>query len=281
MENPKYKKDSIKGLKSLEDTYIMLPTSAISDYLYSVLEGYDNIIKPYMIILKRGNECTSKVGLSLNGKILTKPEFDIVLGLKENRVFINDHNIIVLGKTISYDKERDTTKYAYYSYSLCFGKLKGPFDDFILSLERQIITLKKGDSWGVMDCYGTIIIPFGKYTWIDGFYCGYVRARHGKITNGQKDNDANWCLIDYCGKEIYSNCYDIYFDKVRKVVKIKQEFNGQETQFKLESGFNYVKRIESPTPDYDPYEGYDYNAAAREQIADAFDGDVDAYWNID
>ena len=222
-------------------------------------------------MVKTGNLYAPKIGLYFKGKFLTEPIFDIVLGIKENKYSIrNAYNIIILGKIKSYDVDASCAQYDYYAFSAINDIFAGPFEDFSLSSEGHLITIKKSNLYGVMNCYGLITIPFGKYSWIDSFHGGYVRARFGKITNGQVDNDANWCLLNYYGEEVYSNCYDIYFDKAQNIVNIQQKKNGAYIKVRLYEKFDYIKITDTPTSDWG-LTASEYNRAAREQIADAYE----------
>lgn len=183
----------------------------------------------------------------------------------------------------------------------------------------KVIKLKGGKQ-GVMKL-GDFVVPFGKYGWIDGFEKGYARVRTaGKTTNtkhivgivdletgtcieGQENIDnavkrdfiehpesyEKWGIIDENGKEVLPVEYDSvwkFLGKGRNSTKIIK--NGIEQEFYFDSG-----KIDSPCysshkVDYGRYFG-EYAGSYAQDVAgysddvinDAFDGDPDAYWNID
>lgn len=285
---PKNERRSIKDLQTIPDSYIVLPTTAIHEHVYHLLENdYDGLVKPFLIKKKEGNTHSLKFGLYKDGKILMEPAFDIIIGIHQNRYmpsFHNIYNIIILGKIKSFNPDTEMIGYSYYAFNLHSNIFAGPFDDFILSTDRQFVTVKKDNLYGVFNCYGYMTIPFGKYNWIDGFHGGYVRARHGRVTNGRISNDANWDLIDYHGEIVCSNCYNIwnFYDKEVTHINIQQDKCSESlNKVKLYEKFDYIKMTSSPKPEYDPSGYYDYNKAAREQISDAYEGDSDMYWNTD
>ena len=284
---PKSERKSIDELKLMQDSFIVLPVSTIHEHMYSQMKfDHDSPVKPFMVTVKEGNEKKKKIGLFREGKILMKPTFDIVLGISVNKYMPyshNNYNIIVLGKIKSFNPETEKVSYSFYAFNLSGYIFAGPFDDFTLSTERHFITIKKDNSYAVINCYGYTIIPFGKYSWIDGFHGGYVRARQGHITNGQRENDANWSLIDYHGEVVYKDCYNIwnFYGQDDSYIKIQEKKDGDiENKIKLIKRFDY-KDITSPRkPDRNP-DYFDYNKAAREQISDAYEGDPDMRWNTD
>lgn len=284
---PKNERKSIKDLQTIPDSFIVLPTTTINEHVYHLLENdFDGLVKPFLMNITEGNTHSLKFGLYKDGKILMEPTFDIVLGIHQNRHMYshNLYNIIILGKIRSFNPETERIEYSYYAFNLHSNIFAGPFDDFILSTDRQFVTVKKDSLYGVFNCYGLMTIPFGKYNWIDGFHGGYVRARHGRVTNGQICNDANWDLIDYRGKIVYENCYNIwnFYDENVSLVNIQEKKENQSIKtVRLYEKFDFIKMTTQPKPTYDPSGYYDYNKAAREQISDAYEGDSDMHWNTD
>lgn len=55
---------------------------------------------------------------------------------------------------------------------------------------------------------GLTIVPYGKYSWIDGFDMGLARVEIATMTNGRKDTDAKWGLINEKGIEVVPVEYD-------------------------------------------------------------------------
>lgn len=87
-------------------------------------------------------------------------------------------------------------------------------------------SLKRGHS--VVDNKGKVIVPFGTYSYIDGFDNGFARIKTGKTTNGLKDSDSKWGIIDETGveqlKHEYSNILNFY-DKDQQSTIVESDDN--------------------------------------------------------
>ena len=81
----------------------------------------------------------------------------------------------------------------------------------------------KNLGYAVLNTDGTEVVPFGKYSWIDGFDKGLAMARIGNVTNGQDESGNKWGLIDENGKEVlpleYDNIWNFY-GKQRVTTKV-------------------------------------------------------------
>lgn len=88
---------------------------------------------------------------------------------------------------------------------------------------KVIVAQKANYDWGVLDIEGNEIVPFGKYSWIDGFDQGLARVRSGRVAicQGLKDinnikvdkvmhpgQDAKWGIINEEGEEVLAVEYD-------------------------------------------------------------------------
>ena len=200
-------------------------------------------------------------------------------------------------------------KFIYYLFQSGSGvfskKLQRHYDggvgeycitDFALSDDRKAVSIMTSDGeWGAINWKQDIIVPQGKYRWVDLFKGGLARVKGGKETNGNRFADTQWGLVDIEGNEIippiYSNM-QLMDDKVyleqgskKSIILLKDlEYETYESVKEKEQ-----KAIKEKTkrdqlynkPAYDPYGKYDYNKAAREQISDAYDGESDARWNTD
>lgn len=138
-----------------------------------------------------------------------------------------------------------------------------------------------------------IIVPQGKYRWVDFFKEGLARVKGGKETNGNRFADTQWGLVDIEGNEIippiYSNM-QLMDDKVyleqgskKSIILLKDlEYETYESVKERELRKKAIRRDNLYNkPAYDTYDKYDYNKTAREQIPDAYDGESDALWNTD
>ena len=181
--------------------------------------------------------------------------------------------------------------------------------------------------WGVLNNDGIVIVPFGKYGWIDTFDNGLCRVRsHGQIRNYQNvlavvqdsnhvvtdkqeinkiyDDDfkrhperyAKWGIINDRGEEVLPVEYDeiwAFAGKNRNSTKVVK--NGQTADFffhELNPLLLPPKKRHYSRGNYSHYESRHYEEYAGsyaqdvmgysdEDINDAFEGDSDAYWNID
>jgi hypothetical protein len=168
--------------------------------------------------------------------------------------------------------------------------------DFALSDDRKAVSVMTSDGeWGAINWKQDIIVPQGKYRWVDFYKGGLARVKGGNETNGNRFADTQWGLVDIEGNEIvppiYSNMQlmddKVYLEQGSKqsIILLKDlEYETYESVKEKEQ-----KAIKEKTkrdqlynkPAYDPYGKYDYNKAAREQISDAYDGESDARWNTD
>ena len=189
--------------------------------------------------------------------------------------------------------------------------------------------------WGVVDLNDNIIVPFGKYAWIDGFNQGLARVRTAGQTispkqvlmniddtlsdeNGEvnatitrdalvqylnkrrkkfPEQFAKWGIINEAGEEVLPVENDEvwnFFGKGRWSTKVKKDDKEWEVYFcDLNPELPDHRRTMSVDDNYDScdyeehYEEFagtyaqDYAGFSDEDISDIFDGDLDAYWNID
>lgn len=143
---------------------------------------------------------------------------------------------------------------------------------------------KYREGYGVIDHSHNVIVPFGKYTWIDGFTNGFTRVKKGD----------KWGIIDIKGREVVSVKYDKiwnFYNKRNlthtKIFCVDEEpdddIDGEVYIFYFESrklklysyfisGEYYCTDWEKET--YPTFDGYG-------DIMDALDGCEEAWSNID
>ena len=154
----------------------------------------------------------------------------------------------------------------------------------------------KNLGYAVLNTDGTEVVPYGKYSWIDGFDKGLARARIGNVTNGQDESGNKWGLIDENGKEVlpleYDNIWNFYGKQrvTTKVIKsnvaqnvVLSEILGKDEVLEYDCSSNNHNDDDYGTS-YGEYAGFyaqDVEGYSDDVIDDAFDGDPDAYWNID
>lgn len=241
-------------------------------------------------------------------QVVIPPTFDIVLD-----DFYNERSLVRVGMHKAMAYERKTTSPST-SIVPTFGLLKAD-GNYLVPIEYQGISkpifsncytlrsLTKG--YSVIDFQGNEIVPFGKYNYIDGFDTGLARVKVGTATNGLADIGPLWGIIDEGGNEnlkpIYANIWNFY-DKNRMFTKVIQT-DGKEFEFHFRdrtlkySGFqrnkdkefvqgmrNYQSLKDYRESTYEDFNGsyaQDVMGYSDQDIYDAFEGDSDAYWNID
>lgn len=169
---------------------------------------------------------------------------------------------------------------------------------FISKNSRNILLTiqNKNGKYGVINIYGEEIIPFGKYDKIEGFDRGVARVQIGKRSRNIKDNGNKYGIVNEFGEEVlpieHDNIWSFYGKKVdrivvedsncRKYIPFKSLVSETVNSTSVIDSYEYYNEEEQQT--YNEYCGsyaQDYMGYSDEDINDAFDGDPDAYWNID
>lgn len=164
----------------------------------------------------------------------------------------------------------------------------------------NIVVIQHPDyKWGIEDTAGNVIVPFGKYDWIDGFDQGLARVKIGKRTNGIKNNGNKWGIINENGEEVLPVEYDDiwnFLGKNRFSTRVIKEGKASNIYFHDLNPALPVRKIQFQNI-RNKYENFSDNAShygdfagtyaqdvagySDDTIYDAFEGDPDAYWNID
>lgn len=162
-------------------------------------------------------------------------------------------------------------------------------------------TYSQGKGYGVMDAVGNIIVPFGKYAWIDKYDHGLARFRISETVDPESGwgIETYWGILNEKGEEVLPPIYDEIWNFYGK--------NRTSTKVKKDGVYSYVffhdlnPNLPAPTPispygtsddyyadnngrHYEEFAGsyaQDIMGFSDEDIYDAFEGDPDAYWNID
>ncbi len=157
--------------------------------------------------------------------------------------------------------------------------------------------------WGVVNDAGDEIVPFGKYDWIDDFDKGLARVKIGKAPN-RVVNSNKWGIINEKGEEVLPVKYDNIWNFAGKDrYSTRAEINGKYHMVSFYdlnpelNGNGKGNRSTSDYKDYNSYNDYDdygchygeYAGTYAQDVAgysddiinDVFEGDPDAYWNID
>ena len=161
------------------------------------------------------------------------------------------------------------------------------------------VVLNDNNQYGVTDNDGNIIVPFGKYGWISGFDNGLARVHstHVIIENPK------WGIIDMGGNEVLPLLYDNIWNFLGKNrMSTKVILAGNEFWFHFKNkellsynpdrvnlhNYNYGRDENDYEESYGNHYGEFAGSYAQnvmgysdDVIYDAFEGDPDAYWNID
>ena len=282
----KQKQTNMKKLEIHEYTKVLVPANR-----------YDfNNDKRLLIPFTSGE----KIGFAnCNQEIVVQPKYTMYYG-----DCYSENDFIKVGVPYNYGFSRANGNVSAYSKSL-YGLInhKG---EVILEPENHSLLISKNSrnilltiqnknrEYGVINIYGEEIIPFGKYDYIDVFDRGYARVKIGKASSNIKDNCNKWGIIDEDGEEILPVKYDKVWNFVGKEYDsvIVEKGQSQELIY-INFGSNSQTDCldykndcfdDEETHHYGEYAGsyaQDVMGFSDETIGDAFDGDPDAYWNID
>ena len=166
---------------------------------------------------------------------------------------------------------------------------------------NNVMVIQRSDyKWGVTDLDGNIIVHSGKYDSIDGFDQGLAGVKIGRAPSNQVDNDNKWGIINERGEEVLPVEYDEiwkFLGKNRYSTKVVKDGVKKNVYFHNLNPNLPVRGMVLHTTSHDEYDDYDdygthYGEFAGsyaqdvmgysdDVINDAFEGDPDAYWNID
>ena len=180
-------------------------------------------------------------------------------------------------------------------------------------MSGTVSVVVENGKYGVVSSEGIIIVAFGKYDWIETFDNGLARVRTEGLepmTVAVIDSDgihmteeylkahpeerSKWGIINEAGEEVLKPVYDSvwkFLGKNRWSTTVEKD--GRKSQFDLWSlpGSRhrrppYYNRstYSNHKSHYGEYAGtyaQDVAGLSDETISDAFEGDPDAYWNID
>lgn len=276
-------------------------------------EGYDfSADKRLLIPFTSGD----KIGfVNRSGEIVVKPQFTMYYG-----ECYSEEDIVRVSVTESYGYPRSGGKVSTYQRPL-FGLINYKGEILLDTIYQAIVpaignknlfTVNKGYKYGVITAYGEEIIPFGTYDWIDGFDRGLARVKTGKTSSNLANNNNKWGLVNeqgdvvlpveykaiwnFYGKSQYSSIIVAKEDGMNKVLKDFLVTNGKIANMKTEEINEYNHCSHQYNDDdyssddvyrcehYEEFAGtyaQDVAGYSDEDIYDAFDGDPEAYWNID
>ena len=200
-----------------------------------------------------------KIGfVDKNGIIIVEPQYDMYYGdcySKEDKIRVAVEDI--------YGFIRSGGNVACYRrllYGLINSKgeviLEPSFRHLIPAIgNKELYTVQNTESqYGVLRIDGSVVVPFGKYNWIDGFDKGLARVKTGGVINGI--NKSKWGLIDEKGEVVLPVEYDAiwtFYGKERNSTNVVKGGFSQNMDFSSILGRDkaYEKKSDSYKSEYE------------------------------
>lgn len=201
--------------------------------------------------------------------------------------FYNQNDLVIVG-VIKQGQERIHDDMAYGVIDYCGNFILNlDYRSILFSDDHQYITAQRYGTFApvVYSRKGDIVIAEKEYDWMDGFWKGFARVQHnGKY--GVIDTHNQIVLpIEY--DKIW-NFYGKQYDSivvVRNGVSTKVSFSSLKPRCNFSQSPTYICDDEDDYgTHYGEYEGsyaQDVMGYSDDVINDVFEGDPDAYWNID
>lgn len=168
----------------------------------------------------------------------------------------------------------------------------------LIADNNERVTVNHNNKYAVFDINGNEIVPFGKYNSIDGFEKGLARVSVVQYTNGLAEANCKWGIINENGDEVLPVEYDDiwkFYGKQRRSTRVIKAGVAKEVYFldlSMSLSAQSYNEEKADALDLDDDYGSHYGEFAGsyaqdvmgysdDVINDAFEGDPDAYWNID
>ncbi|MBD5312913.1 MAG: WG repeat-containing protein [Bacteroides sp.] len=157
----------------------------------------------------------------------------------------------------------------------------------VYEFNNVVVIERKDGKWGVMSNKGDKIVPFGKYDLIEPFFMGLARVKIGDVAVGKSENFGKyrWGIINLYGEEVIPVEYtELWQFHIKEKTRIRIAKNADYQWLDLYDIAPYPYNIKTDADGC--IIDAEYYAQLREDyrtddISDAFDGDPEAYWNID
>lgn len=138
----------------------------------------------------------------LSGKILLPAQYDIIYETRPN----NPLYLIVNKYIVRFNNKEYTREHVGLVNAKGDVLISPKYYSIDLSDDNCFATVRNDDlKYGVIDTQERIIIPFGKYKYIDSFYHGLSRVSRQIVDNVITDL---WGIIDTHGEEVLPLNYD-------------------------------------------------------------------------
>lgn len=197
----------------------------------------------YLIPYIQGN----KIGFIDNtGNVKIKPFCDFIVD-----DFIDKSSIIRVGEYYVQrylDKENQSKSYINKRYGLL--KSDGNFivrmiyEGIKAPIGSSAYTIRSfNDGYAVIDKDGRFIVPFGKYSYIDGFDSGFAAVKVNGTNNGTHDGSGKWGIINDNGEEVLLADKDdvtSFYDKNMNFTNYI--YKGREYKFTFNDNATVIKR---------------------------------------
>ena len=238
-----------------------------------------------------------KIGfVNRNGEIVVRPQYNMYYG---DCYSTDDLIKVSIPHTYGFQSTGGNVKCYHRSlFGIINHKGEVVLDTIYDSIQqaasnKKLFTVQHKYLYGVLDINGNEIIPFGKYDLIDGFDRGLARVKIGKRTNGLINSGAKWGIINEQGEEVlpveYDDIWNFYGKSYPTIIVTKNGVTSRISLSLLDVISNNCNcpdtiREEFDNSRYGEFEGsyaQDVMGYSDDVINDAFEGDPDAYWNID
>ena len=153
-------------------------------------------VKCYSAIKCYGN--VSFIGRDVsNSKIysLIDDAETVVDEILENQKYVLRVDLIPF-ETLTFEDEKDTEKETFLE------------ERYTIFSKRERVFVEKRAEYGVVDFNDNIIVPFGKYDWIDAFWRGLARVKMGKGIGPGYIPGTKYGIINTKGEEVVPVEYD-------------------------------------------------------------------------
>lgn len=240
-----------------------------------------------------------KIGfVNQEGEVVVKPQFSMYYGncySQNDRIRVSKIEMTGYagnnGKISCYDHD-------VYGLLNCHGEyvLEPIYRSILPSVgDKTLYTVMRNNKgYAVLDDMGKVIVPYGKYDYIGGFDKGFARVKIGKGLSYTITHDTKWGIIDETGTEVlpveYDSIWKFYNKPYSSMIVVKGGVQSR-ISFNTLGGKKDTPCITTPDSDDDDYGSHygefegtyaqDVMGYSDDVINDAFDGEADAYWNID
>lgn len=237
--------------------------------------------------------------MSPERNVVVEPKYDFIIG-----DFKDINSLVRVGMTRgrAFAKNNgDVQVYLNKVWGLLDSKgnliVECEYESILVSDDNEYITLHHREKgYTLIDRLGNTIIPYGTYSYVDGADHGLIRVKIGKGSNINACPECKWGIVDTKGivrlPIEYSNIWNFY-GKHRNSTRVEKDENTEIINFRTllpTDNVIVIDRCEGNEPNddygtnYGEFEGsyaQDVMGYSDDVINDAFEGDPDAYWNID